>query len=430
MLKTHLLPIVMVFVFITSCQKSLELKPIANAVDYNHYLEQNSSEKTAKANENFKFWNTKLLATPKQYVYLSKIAGVHNAKFEATANIKELSKAEDNLRKINQITKFENPNYLRALAHNLISQHKFKSALDLVLKAEAIGENLKASQKMLFDIHLELGNDEDAKNYLTKIKNFGDFDYLIRLAKWSDHNSDLQNAIHYMEKATKIAEASNLASLKIWSYTNLADFYGHNGQVKKAYNFYLKTLKLDPENAYAKKGIAWIVFSHDKNPKEANRIIDAILVNYSAPDYYLLKAEIATFNQNKLKEKEAISAYFNAVKDSLYGDMYNVYTAKLYAENQPQKALILARKEVKNRPTAISYDLLAWCLLNNGQEQDALTVIEEKVKPYTTEPDALFHMAKIYKANGLNSQVKTLKNELLESTFEIGPLTEKDVQTL
>ena len=39
-------------------------------------------------------------------------------------------------------------------------------------------------------------------------------------------------------------------------------------------------------------------------------------------------------------------------------------------------------------------------------------------------------MAKIYKANGLNSQVKTLKNELLESTFEIGPLTEKDVQTL
>jgi hypothetical protein len=63
---------------------------------------------------------------PNQFVYLSKIAGTHSKKFSATADIKELKLAEENLLKINEQTKYENPSYLRDLAHNYISQHRFK----------------------------------------------------------------------------------------------------------------------------------------------------------------------------------------------------------------------------------------------------------------------------------------------------------------
>ena len=96
----------------------------------------------------------------------------------------------------------------------------------------------------------------------------------------------------FYEKKKKAEEANDKA-LKIWSYTNLADFYGHNGQIEESYNLYLKSLALDNNNAYAKKGIAWIVFSHDKNPKEALRILDIISDEHFSPDYFLLKAEIA-----------------------------------------------------------------------------------------------------------------------------------------
>ena len=192
--------VLLVMLFITSCKKQ-QPKNITNAADYSAYLENTTNSSLDKAEENFQFWNTKLEKTPNQYVYLTKIAGAHASKFEATANIKELKLAEENLVKINAKTNYKNSSYLRNLAHNYISQHRFKEALSLVKKAENNGDNLKASQKMLFDVHLELGNDDEAKAYLEKIKNFSDFDYLIRLAKWSDHNSDLDSAINYMEES-------------------------------------------------------------------------------------------------------------------------------------------------------------------------------------------------------------------------------------
>jgi hypothetical protein len=45
------------------------------------------------------------------------------------------------------------------------------------------------------------------------------------------------------------------------------------------------------------------VFSHEKNPKEALRILNTILLQHKTPDYYLLKAEIAEYMGN-IAEKE------------------------------------------------------------------------------------------------------------------------------
>eukprot|EP01090_Pellita_catalonica_P014485 TRINITY_DN3701_c0_g3_i1.p1 TRINITY_DN3701_c0_g3~~TRINITY_DN3701_c0_g3_i1.p1 ORF type:complete len:182 (-),score=35.45 TRINITY_DN3701_c0_g3_i1:25-570(-) len=169
---------------------------------------------------------------------------------------------------------------------------------------------------MLFDVYLELGEPEKASEYLAEIENYADFDYLIRVSKWHDYKGDLSSAIRFMEKAMKKAEEANNKDLKAWSYTNLADFYGHNGQIKDSYKLYLKALELDNSNAYAKKGIAWIVYSHDKNPDEALRILDIISNEHSSPDYYLLKAEIAEFKNNLTIKESNIEVYLSAVKNN------------------------------------------------------------------------------------------------------------------
>ena len=283
-MKTKILWFVMLVLLIfTSCKEETE-QTITNQKDYAGFLNPNSPNKSkTEATESFNFWNNKFTEAPNQFPYLSKLASSQNALFGATGDINNLKKAEEYLLQLNEKTKFSKPSNLQSLAHNYISQHRFQEALELLLKAESIGDNLQASQKMLFDVYLELGESEKAGAYLEKFKNFSDFDYLLRLAKWSDHNSDLDSAIKYMEKATAIAESSNLKSAKIWSYTNLADFYGHSGQINKAYNYFLKSLELDPDNSYAKKGIAWIIFSHEKNTKEAKKIINimenAVILN-------------------------------------------------------------------------------------------------------------------------------------------------------
>ena len=419
-----------VFIVFSSC-KTDSNGTITNQKDYLSFLDSDRPNKSQiEAKENFDFWNEKLTKAPNQFPYLSKLASSQNSLFGSTGNIENLKNAETYLVQLNEKTNYSKPSHLQALARNYISQHSFQEALELLLKAENIGDNLQASQKMLFDVYLELGDSEKAGAYLEKFKNFSDFDYLLRLAKWSDHNSDLDAAIKYMEKATAIAESSILKSAKIWSYTNLADFYGHSGQIDKAYNFYLKSLELDSDNSYAKKGIAWIVFSHEKNTKEAKSIINKILETHNAPDYYLLLAEIAEYEGNEKEKNKALDSYWQAINKSGYGDMYNVYSAKLYLDSNPEKALEIAKREVENRPTAMSYSLYAHSLLSIGQKEEALKILETHVIGHTTEPDALLTAAYIYKANDLNEKVKPIKKDLLDSSFEIGPLTTQQVELL
>ena len=110
--------------------------------------------------------------------------------------------------------------------------------------------------------------------------------------------------------------------------------------------------------------------------------------------------------------------------------MYNVYSSKILADTKNEKAIALAKIEVDNRPTPLSYDLLAWSYYNNGNVKKALKIAEQYVLGYTFEPEAQYHIAAIYKANGKLKEVAELKKELQESSYELGPLTTKIVNQL
>ncbi len=420
------------FIFVLLSCSTKNNATITHKSDYDRYLNLSKNTSKITAQKELVFWQEKLQKQPSQYPYLGKIASANTLLFSSDGNIKYLVNAEKKLEELNSKTKYTNSGSLRALARNYISQHKFKEALGLVKKAETLGDNLKATQKMLFDIHLELGNYTEAESYLTKIKSFSDFDYLIRDSKWNDHIGDLGSAIHFMEKATEIAESSNNTNLKIWSYTNLADYYGHNNEIKKAYIFYLKSLKLDANNSYAKKGIAWIVYSHEKNPEEALRILNSISKENTSPDYYLLKAEIAEFKNNLTSKNENLNLYLLAVNNDLYGDMYNQYNAKLFLEEFDKKAEALAiiQKEIENRPTPQSYDLLAWYYFQTKEYTKALELMNSYVVGKTFEPEAQYHLAEIYKVNGFTKKALKIKKELLESAFELGPLMEERINNI
>ena len=431
-MKTKNIIIVLIFgITLLSCSTKNDSK-ITNKIDYDKYL--NLSENTSKiiAKKELDFWKDKLQKQPNQYPYLKKIATANTLLFSSEGNIEYLVKAEKKLEELNRKTNHQNSSSLRALARNYISQHRFKEALVLVKKAEILGDNLKATQKMLFDVHLELGNYKEAESYLTKIKSFSDFDYLIRDSKWNDHIGDLDAAIRFMEKATKIAESANNKDLKIWSYTNLADYYGHNNEIEKSYSLYLKSLELNKNNSYAKKGIAWIVYSHEKNPDEALRILNSISKENVSPDYYLLKAEIAEFKNNLTSKNKNLDLYLLTVNNELYGAMYNQYNAKLFLEefDKKKEALTIIQTEIKNRPTPQSYGLLAWYYFQTQEYKKALELMNFYVVGKTFEPETQYHLAEIYKVNGLTKKALKIKKELLESAFELGPLMEKRINNI
>ena len=320
--------------------------------------------------------------------------------------------------------------FARGLARNFISQHRFKEAM-LVLEESYAGiSNKKATQLMLFDVYMEVGRYKDAFAMLEKSKNLSDYNYLIRLAKWNDYKGDLDAAIRFIEKARDIADERKSKPLQLWTYTNLGDFYGHAGRVEDAYRQYLKALQLQPDNAYAKKGIAWIAYAGEGDTTTANRILDSISIHHKVPDYYLLKAEMAEFNGNIAESDTYMSQFEEAVVNGNYGDMYNAYLIEMYATLNPSKAIALAEEEISNRATPETYHLLALAQVSNGQVKEALATIEKFVKDKTSEPMALYHAAIVYKANKKKELVAPIKEELLTAAFEVGPVLLEKIKDL
>ena len=422
--------LVFTILFIFGCETTP--KQITQKADYEKYLTLKDNKSITFAQNEIDFWQKKFDAAPNQISYLSQIASNYNTLFEYTGDIKNLYKTEELLIKSNEAYNYSRVSTIRSLARNYISQHRFKEALALANKALAIGEGKKETQKLLFDVQIELGNYTEAVKNLNAIRDMNDFDYLIRLAKWNDHKGDLKTAITFMEKARTIAEKENNKVLKIWSYSNLGDFYGHAGKIQESYDSYLKTLALDPNYSYALKGIAWIVFSKERNTNEANRIIDAITSTHNTPDFYLLKSQIAQFEGNKSEEIKNKNAYFSMLKNNNYGAMYNKYNVLIYADDiqSASKALEIAKIEVNHRPTPDSYDLLAWSYLNIGQNKKALEIAQNHVVGKSHEPKVQYHLAMIYKANNLAQKATPIKEELLSSLYELGPNFEKKVNQL
>ncbi|TDQ29407.1 tetratricopeptide repeat protein [Zeaxanthinibacter enoshimensis] len=424
----NLLLSAMVLFLLASCT-SEQKETITNPADYESFLGSAPAPTTSKY---FELWNSKIKPDSLQLMSFGIVAQQYDKYFKETGDITYLKKAEQALEKAVEIAHVGRSGYYRALARNYISQHRFKEALQLAGKARAEGSGVRESQSLLFDIHMELGNYERAEVYLDSIKNMSDYGYLIRLAKWNDYKGDLDTTIRLMEQAAAKAEDAKNVSLMEWSYTNLADYYGHAGRISDSYTYYLKSLNLNPGSSYAKKGIAWIVFSYEKDAEEAMRILDSVTRTHQSPDYFLLKSEIANYMDDRQKQLKNLEKYMSLVRNDAYGEMYNAYNIKLYLDETDEiaEALDIARREVNNRPTPETYGLLAYAHLKAGEEKIARRIVEDHVKGKTFEPGILLQTAAIYKANGQEEEVRTLKEELLEATYELGPVTEQEIRRL
>ena len=417
----------LLLVLLISCNQ--EKKQVVQLQDIQPYLELSEDVSLKKLQTNLKFWEDKLAATPTQFPYNAEIAGIENQLFSKTGNIEHLKKAEMLLKNAVERSGSKQSGYLRALARNYISQHQFKKALDLLETAEVNGDKKQETIKMLFDVHLELGNNETAKKYLSNIENKRSFDYLIRIAKWQDHEGNLDATISYMEEALQGAKEKGYEGLITWCETNLADYYGHHGDIEKSYQYYLKTLEKNPADVYALKKIAWIAFSHDKNIDQAKYIISKVKKRYAGADLDLLAYEIALYDNNYIKQ--TFEQYWSEVSKAGYGQMYNKYNFDILTANKEyNQAYELALREVQNRPTAQSYSLLALAAAHVENPSKGMEIIEKNKVLKSYEPEVLLRVAKVYALNNKKELIKPLKQELLGAEFELGPVKAIEIEKL
>nr|WP_221898758.1 hypothetical protein [Robiginitalea sp. SC105] len=410
------------------CQQPAD-QAVTHPDDYNSYL---GSAPTGPDSKYFRIWNSKIRPDSMQLTSFGVVAGEYARAFEHSGNIEYLKMAEQALRRGVEIAAIGKADFYRALARNYISQHRFREAALLADSAMAMGSGMRANHALQFDVLMELGRYDAAEKHLGEIADMARMDYLIRLAKWSDHQGDLKKAIFCLELAAGKAQRSKNPALVQWFYTNLADYYGHAGEIEKSYRHYLKALELDPSNAYAKKGLAWIVYSHERNPAEAMRILDSVTSYYRTPDIWLLKADIAGALGKHLDRAAYLDRFSQMIQNPDYGGMYNSHAIALYLETtgQVEKALTLAGEEATNRATPEVFSLLAYAYYRNGQADKALELVRDQVDGRTHEPQPLLYAAEIYKATGREGRAAELAGELEEAVYELGPETGARLRSL
>ncbi len=414
--------ILLVFVAFISCKNDEIIEQITNPKDYDTYLSSTNNKTYTRAYSEMEFWSRRLRLDSTGVGDLGPLANAYTLLFETTGNVNYLKSAEKIYKKAISVSANSKDSYTRSLAHNFITQHRFKEAKQLLEESINGLSNKRAAKQLLFDVYLELGEYDKADLILGELKNTNDYNYLIRLAKWNDHNGNLDAAIRNLDQAKSIADSRKSKSLQIWVYTNLADYYSHAGRIKESYNLYLKTLKLQADNSYAKKQIAWIVFSYEKNTKESSRIIDSVMINHKVPDYYLFKSQISEFNKDFSESNNLKNKFIKTIKDGNYGQMYASYLIEVCPA---KKAIDIAIKEIMHRPTPEIYSLFAYTQLKLENKGAALSVIRDKVEGKTSNPTSLYYSALIYKANDMDKKVKSLKAVLETAAFELGPLKTK-----
>lgn len=382
-----------------------------------------------KAETELNFWQKKYYALPSQeQTYGLKLALAHETLFSLTGSIEDLRKSERLLSKVLESEMLNRPGVERILAKNMISQHRFCEALDLVISARQSGRDVSAADLMLFDIYLELGEESLAIDHLDQIKDQSSFDYLIRKAKWEDHKGNLEMAIAFLEEAKTIAIKSNNRVQLSWIYSNLGDFYGHHGDYEESKTHFIKALEVNPADWYSLKGLAFMSWSLNDDFETALSLINTIQLYNVSPALGWLKYEIysSQSNDEATTEKNQVIA---AVNQEVYGAMYNhlLYEDAISSDDY-QKALSIARDKVASRPTAHSFAMLAHALYKNKELNKGIEIANRYVIGKTYEPSALLFIYPLYTKD--TAEYQAIRNELMGARYELGENAYKEFLAL
>jgi thioredoxin-like negative regulator of GroEL len=402
------------------CNKEEKRISITNPNEYNKFIIDSNNITFNTANSEKEFWSKRLRPDSSGIGDLGPLAKSYTTMYEASGEIIYLKEAEKLYRKAIIISAQNKDIYVRKLAKNLIVQRQFSEAKLLLEESFKGKSNKRATQFLLFDVNIKLGNYSEADKLLGLLENTNDYNYLLRLSKWMHYKGNNEAAIRNLEEAMKIADSRKSKTLQIWTYTQLAKLYTNSERVKEAYQLILKTLELQPDHSKAKKQLAWILYSYEKNSMEAKRILNSIMTTNKFPELLLFKAEIAEFEGNISESNQLKNRFIEVVSAEKYGSMYHRELIEIYSETIPKKALQLAKEEIKTCNTPDSYALLAYSFLKNKEKENALLLMEEKVEGKTNNPRSLYFQAIVFKAAHKTKKVDDLKVKLNNSAIELG----------
>lgn len=367
------------------------------------------------------FWKTRIIPTNPGLVNELKYASCLVQRFHLTGNMQDLVTADSILLLSDKTFEYKETAPNMALIRTSILQHRFKMADSLLKLAKSKGIKRYESATASFDVAFELGYYLVAAAELKQIASATDYGYNFRMAKLAHYQGRLDTAIAAMQRASSLS-AGNIA-LQQAALSNEADLHLHNGDLQKANELYVQSIRLGAGDLHSIMGIGWIALVHDKNDSLAENIFNFVRTKTQAPDIIFKLVQLAAARKDSINEKRYAVEFENAVTAPIYGNMYSKYLLELYTGilNDPSKAEAIAAKELLNRATPQTYAWYVWALYRNNKMAEAEKIYQQQVSGKPLEGLELYWMAKFMQAQNKGYNASQYFKAAYKNRYDLGP---------
>lgn len=392
------------FLFV-SCQN--ENKTIVPASFIDSFISNYTRPEAYNANEtDMQFWKGRIDPKNPGLVNELRYASTLVQRFHFLGDINDVARADSILHVVDITYNHKESSPCMALLRNSILQHRFKEADSLLNEAKKTGIKPYDAIAASFDVAFELGQYLLAETELKKMAAQKDYGYNFRFAKLAHYKGELDSSIAAMNRAGEIAGTS--IPLKQAALSNEADLNLHSGNLQRAAELYIQSMRLSAADLHSITGLGWIALVHDKNDSLAEKIFRFVQSNTKAPDVLFKLVQVAETRGDRVLEQQYAKQFVEVVTAPAYGNMYNKYLLELYTGilNEPAKAEALAKKELLNRATPQTHAWYVWTLYVNGRITEAEKIYRQHVSGKPLEALELYWMGKFMQGQkkGYNAQ--------------------------
>ena len=416
-----------VLLLLASCKKSNKIIVSADFID--SLLSNYTKPEAYPANDtDIRFWQKRIDPKNTGLVNELRYASALVQRFHLSGDITDVISADSVLHISDAAFAHKEPSPNMALVRNSILQHRFKQADSLLSEAKKAEVKPYDAISTSFDVAFELGQYLLAETELKKITDYKDYGYNFRYAKLAHYKGELDSSIEAMHRAAEIAGTS--IPLKQAALSNEADLNLHSGNLQRANDLYIQSIRLSATDLHSIMGLGWIALVHDKNDSLAEKIFRFVQSKTKAPDVLFKLVQVADARGDSTTQKKYAQQFIDEVTKPVYGNMYNKYVLELYTGilNEPAKAEALAKRELLNRATPQTYAWYVWALCANKNTTEAQRVYEEHVSGKPLEGLELYWMGKFMLGLKKGYNAQQFFKAAYNNRYDLSPAMVKDME--
>jgi hypothetical protein len=367
------------------------------------------------------FWKNRILPASPGLVNELKYAGCLMQRFHLNGDMQDIVTADSILFLADRTFNHKETAPNMALVRNSILQHRFKMADSLLQQAKGVGIKKYESATLGFDVAFELGYYPLAAFELKQIASPVDYGYNFRRAKLAHYNGELDTAIAAMHRAGE--QAAGNVSLKQAALSNEADLNLHNGNLQRANELYVQSIRLSATDLHSVMALGWIALVHDKNDSLAEKIFRFVRSKTKAPDAVFKLTQLADAKGDSAMQKKYATEFVAIATAPVYGNMYNKYLLELYTGilNEPAKAEAMAARELLNRTTPQTYAWYVWALYSNNKTAEAEKVYQQHVSGKPLEGLELYWMGKYMQVQNKGYNAQQFFKAAYKNRYDLSP---------